>query len=71
MQDKLLALAHEAAEGGMVVKAVLVVDYVDAEGERYLDFVPSDNLSLWDFRGLLRGALEATSGDYRRRRGEP
>lgn len=68
-QEKLNALAADVAgDRGIVVKAVLVFDYLDAEsGERHLDFLPSEDLTVWDFRGLLQGTLDATAPLYKKR----
>jgi hypothetical protein len=55
-----------AGESVLVLKAVLVVDFIDEKGERSLDFHVTDDMSIWDFKGLLNGVLDAVPGARRR-----
>lgn len=44
--------------GGMATKWFLVVEGVDAEGDRWIDFVWPENLKTWDVKGMLHEALD-------------
>jgi hypothetical protein len=53
-------------ENVLVLKAALVVDFIDEKGERNLDFHVTDDMSVWDFKGLLNGVLDAVPGARKR-----
>lgn len=62
--DAVANLAQELADGGMVMKAVLIYDIIDADGRRDLNFVVTDEMALWDLQGMLTGLLNATGNRY-------
>lgn len=62
--DAVADLAQELADGGMVMKAVLIYDIIDADGRRDLNFVVTDEMALWDLQGMLTGLLNATGRRY-------
>lgn len=43
-------------DGGVVIEAVVVMVWMDTNGERGMSFVPATN-HFWATEGLLRGAL--------------
>jgi hypothetical protein len=66
--DSVANLAQALAEeGGMVMKAVLIYDMIDEEGERTLNFVVTDKTATWDLQGMLTGILDVTGNKYRKR----
>ncbi|MGH3650041.1 MAG: hypothetical protein ACRDU9_04970 [Acidimicrobiia bacterium] len=65
--DSVANLAQDLAEGGMVMKAVLIYDMIDEEGERNLNFVVTDKTAAWDLQGMLTGILDVTGNKYRKR----
>ena len=66
--DSVANLAQALAEeGGMVMKAVLIYDMIDEEGERNLNFVVTDKTATWDLQGMLTGILDVTGNKYRKR----
>jgi len=66
--DSVANLAQALAEdGGMVMKAVLIYDMIDEEGERNLSFVVTDKTATWDLQGMLTGILDVTGNKYRKR----
>lgn len=41
---------------GVLVKGVLIAEYVDGDGERVLRFISSPNTAPWDSLGMLESA---------------
>jgi hypothetical protein len=64
--DSVAELAQNLAEEGMVVKAVLIYDVIDGDGERNLNFVVTEKTATWDLQGMLTGVLDVTGLKYRR-----
>lgn len=58
--DSVGDLAQNLAEGGMVLKAVLIYDVIDEEGERNLNFVVTEKMTPWDLQGMLGSILDVT-----------
>ena len=54
-RSQVKALAQELADGGMVMKAVLIYDIIDADGRRDLNFVVTDEM----VQGYLKNAEDA------------
>jgi hypothetical protein len=64
--DSVAELAQNLAEDGMVMKAVLIYDVIDEEGERNLNFIVTEKTATWDLQGMLTGVLEVTGLKYRK-----
>jgi len=64
--DSIAALAQEFAGDGLVMKAVLIYDVVDVEGDRNLNFVVTEKTATWDLQGMLCGILDVTGNRYRK-----
>jgi hypothetical protein len=50
---------QDLPRGGMAAKWFMVVEGMDSDGSRWLDFVWSDDLKTWDVRGMLHEALDS------------
>lgn len=49
---------------GVAMQGIVLVEYVDAEGDKSVKFIPSPNLASWEMLGLLRSAtLDAEAFD--------
>jgi hypothetical protein len=64
--DSVADLAQNLAEEGMVMKAVLIYDVIDEQGERNLNFVVTEKTATWDLQGMLTGILDVTGLKYRK-----
>lgn len=64
--DSIAELAQNLAADGMVMKAVLIYDVIDEEGERNLNFVVTEKTATWDLQGMLTGILDVTGMKYRK-----
>lgn len=43
-----------------MLKAVLIYDVIDEEGERNLNFVVTEKMTPWDLQGMLASILDVT-----------
>ena len=46
-------------DGGIVTKWFTVVEGVNPDGDRWLNFFWSDGLKTWDVKGMLHSALDS------------
>lgn len=64
--DLITKLAQELSEGGMVIKATLLYDFIDSEGDRRLQFAVTDDMTVWDLEGMLHGVASIVANKYRK-----
>ena len=45
--------------GGMATRWFMVVEGMDADGDRWMDYFWPDDLKTWDVKGMLHDALDS------------